>query len=327
MYLTSMDSRSPVRTASVDSAIAIALGLLCVAATGCRTQAKPTAPRQVIGVASAYPRLADVYSKLMPDISFEKVAGYGSLSYVQAVQNGSADVATSRADGAYMAFVGQLKEHPGVFDRLRGIAVLEAQPIRVLVRPNATISSIAGFRGLRVALGAPRSETALVAELILYAYGMSQADVQAKFMPPEEAVQQLLRGDLDGMFFLAPFPTSSIDILATRGGAQFLYVDGSAAEKLRSEYPFFTNVLIAQGTYPENDKPTHTLGVDGLLLCRADLDENLVHGLTKAYFEALPDQISNQDFPRQFAPDRAPATPIPLHPGAARYYRERELSR
>jgi uncharacterized protein len=327
MHVTSTDSRSPMRTASVDSAVVIALGLLCVLTTGCRTQAKPTAPRLVIRVATAYSRLVDVYSKLMPDISFERVAGYGALSYVQAVQDGTADVATSRADGAYMAFVGQLKEHPGVFDRLRGIAVLEAQPIRVLVRPNAAISSIAGFRGLRVALGAPSSETALVAELILNAYGMSQTDVHAKFLTPENAVQQLLRGDLDGMFFLAPFPTSLVDVVAIRGGARLLYVDGSAAEKLRSEYPFFTSVLIAQGTYPQNDKPAHTLGVDGLLLCSADLDENLVYGLTRAYLEALPDQISSQDFPRQFAPDRAPATPIPLHPGAARYYREHELSR
>jgi TRAP-type uncharacterized transport system substrate-binding protein len=66
----------------------------------------------------------------------------------------------------------------------------------------------------------------------------------------------------------------------------------------------------------------HTVGVDLLLVCRADLDKNLVYEVTRAYFEDTPENIR-----RQTDPQRAPAVVIPLHPGAARYYREREVSR
>jgi len=69
----------------------------------------------------------------------------------------------------------------------------------------------------------------------------------------------------------------------------------------------------------------HTIGVDSLLICRKDLDESIVYDLTKHFFEALPALSSSLDALRFMDLDESPATPIPLHDGAARYYREREL--
>ena len=58
------------------------------------------------------------------------------------------------------------------------------------------------------------------------------------------------------------------------------------------------------------------------VVCRADLDNDLVYELTRAYFEQDLENVRNDTDPQ-----RAPAVVIPLHPGAARYYREREMSR
>jgi len=71
----------------------------------------------------------------------------------------------------------------------------------------------------------------------------------------------------------------------------------------------------------------HTLSIDVLLLGRAGLDDALVHRLTSILFQVLPQLGAELTFLRSMDPDRAPATPIPLHPGAARFYREKELSR
>ena len=71
----------------------------------------------------------------------------------------------------------------------------------------------------------------------------------------------------------------------------------------------------------------HTIGVDNLLLCRSDLQDELVYELTKRFFDALPRLASEQPSLRLMDFAQAPATPIPLHDGAARYYRERELFR
>ena len=81
-------------------------------------------------------------------------------------------------------------------------------------------------------------------------------------------------------------------------------------------------MLIPRGTYPGQHVPVHTIAVDLLLVCRADLDNKLVYELTRAYFEQSPENVRYETDPQ-----RAPAVVIPLHPGAARYYREREVSR
>jgi TRAP-type uncharacterized transport system substrate-binding protein len=67
--------------------------------------------------------------------------------------------------------------------------------------------------------------------------------------------------------------------------------------------------------------------VDVLLLTRIDLDDDVVRRLTSVLFDVLPQISSTHDFLRLMDIRRAPATPIPLHAGAALYYREQELSR
>ena len=71
----------------------------------------------------------------------------------------------------------------------------------------------------------------------------------------------------------------------------------------------------------------HTLGVHNVLVGHRDLDEDLVYKLTRRFFEVLPSLVAQQDSLRLVDLQQAPATPIPLHVGAARYYRERELAR
>ena len=101
-----------------------------------------------------------------------------------------------------------------------------------------------------------------------------------------------------------------------------LDIDGPEIDRLRLYYPLLGRTLIPQGTYPGQHGSVHTIGVDLLLVCRSDLDSKLVYELTRAYFEQSPENVRYETDPQ-----RAPAVVIPLHPGAARYYREREVSR
>jgi len=70
-----------------------------------------------------------------------------------------------------------------------------------------------------------------------------------------------------------------------------------------------------------------TLSIDIVLFTRRDLDDDLVRRLTAGLFEMLPQLTSELDFLHGIDPERAPATPVPLHRGATLYYRERELRR
>ena len=129
------------------------------------------------------------------------------------------------------------------------------------------------------------------------------------------------------MFDTAIYPAASVTRGHSRPAPACMPLAGPPIERLRHEYPFLRVTVIPRDTYPGGATTIRTIGVDSLLVCRRDLDEALVYDLTRRFFEALPSLSSSQGALRFMDLDQAPATPIPLHDGAARFYRERELLR
>jgi hypothetical protein len=270
--------------------------------------------------------LARAYGRLLPDVTVEVHASSGAVANVEAIQRGDADLGFAFADVTYLAFVGRLNGASGSYDRLRGVAVLQLTPVHLVVRQDLGLKELRDLRGRRVGVGPPGSGTALTAELILGAFGISPSDIHVEMLQFNEAARRLVGGTLDAMFDDAIYPAESVR-MAARTGARLLPLTGRPLERLRHDYPFFRAAVIPRDAYPGVTEAVHTIGVDSLLVCRRDLDEALVHDLTTRFFEALPSLPSSQDALRFMDLDQAPATPIPLHEGAARYYRERELLR
>jgi TRAP transporter TAXI family solute receptor len=263
---------------------------------------------------------------VLPSITVEVQESPGSVRNLHALHGGTADIGFAFADVAYMAYVGRLAEDPTPFDRLRGIAVLQVTPLHVLVRSGLTVTSIRDLRGHRVGMGPPGSGTALTSELLMRAFGIQSHEIRAETLSSNEAAVRLAAGTLDAAFVNADYPSASVE-MATGAGARLLAVDGPDVARLRSDYPFLRFTFIPGATYPSQGFAIPTIGFDSLLICRADLDEELVYRLTKAFFELLPLLSTERVSLQHMDANRAPATPVPLHRGAARYYRERELTR
>jgi len=270
--------------------------------------------------------LEDAYRQFVPSLAVHHSPSTGAVTNVELIQRGEADLALVFADVAYLAFVGRLHGSEKPFDRLRGIAVLQLTPVHLVARSNARIAGVADLRGKRVAVGPPGSGTAITAELVLRTFGIHLTDVHTEALPFDEAARRLVGGSLDVMFDTAMYPTDAVRTTAT-AGARLMPLSGPPIERLRHEYPFFRPAVIPASAYPGMRGAVRTIGVDGLLVCRRDLDEALVYDLTRRFFDALPTLASSRDALRLMDLDQAPATPIPLHEGAARYYREREIFR
>ncbi len=268
--------------------------------------------------------LAQAYAKSLTSIIVEPHTTAGAIANVEAVQRGDADVAFTFADVAYVAYVGGLSSASQPYNRLRGIAVLQLTPLHFVARDGSGITTISDLRNRRVSMGPPGTATSLIVRLLLESFGVPLSTVQVEPLPFNEAARRLVEGTLDAMFDDAIYPAESVRI-ATQGGGRLLPLAGPAIERLRHEYPFFRIAAIPPRSYPGVTQVIHTIGVDSLLICRRDLDESVVYDLTKHFFEALPALSSSLDALRFMDLDESPATPIPLHDGAARYYREREL--
>jgi TRAP transporter TAXI family solute receptor len=268
--------------------------------------------------------LAEAFERTSLDVSVRARPSGGSLANVEALQRGEADMGLAFADVAYQAFTGRLDTMLNRFDRLRAIAVLQLTPVQLVARADTSIRSVADLRGRRVAVGPPESGTALTARLILQAFDVRPSDVHVETIPFSDAGVMLARGTLDAMFDIAIQRTESGE-QALRAGARLIPITGVRVDRLRRDYPFLRLTVVPRGRYP-GVPAVPTIGVDNLLLCRRDLDEALVHEITRRLFEVLPSLSLSRglDFVDL---DQAPATPIPLHEGAARHYRQQELLR
>jgi TRAP transporter TAXI family solute receptor len=142
-----------------------------------------------------------------------------------------------------------------------------------------------------------------------------------------EAAAGLKDGTIDAVFFPGYVYPDELTYSAVKAGAYLIPIAGPAVDRLRREHPFVRLVLIPREIYPGQDRILPTVGVDMVVLCRRDLDPAIVYDLTAQLFSAFPHLSGVEATLRFLNPDEAPATPIPLHPGAARYFRERELSR
>jgi TRAP transporter TAXI family solute receptor len=297
---------------------------------GCSPQAATLPPartviRLVADTTTSQP-LALAYARSLPDLTIQLTEGVvGSGSTVAALQRGEADLGFVLADVAYFANLA-LAEHPDPSLRtLRGIAALQTAPIHLLVRRDLPIDEIGSLRGLNVRTNAAFASQSLLAQLVFRAYGLDIDDLRSDPLIRDFLVRG---GNLDGdaAFVTAYYPAQSVR-MATSLGAKLIPIAGPIAEHLRHEYPFVRDVSIPAHTYPGQADPVMTIGVNRLLVCRADLDERIVHDLTQQLINALPSVFASRRVsPRLMDLDEVSATPIPLHKGAAQYYRERELT-
>jgi uncharacterized protein len=299
----------------------------------CRGQDRPVEIRRVRlaagtpggGFQSFGDALAQAYKTQFPSISIELIGSAGVIKNLEALQFGQADIGFAFADSAYMAFAGLGPSHEQ-FDKLRGIAVLQLNPVHLIARAGSGIQGVADLRGKRVGIGPPETGTSQISSLLMSAYNIDTATAMLDSSRPAEATARLESGRMDALFLVGSDPVEPVTQVL-RSGATLIPLRGSTIEEFRHQHPFFRRTVITAGTYPNQTSAIETIGVDNIIVCSSQLDEPTVYAFTKALFEILPNLRTQQQSLRSVDLERTAATPIPLHNGAARYYRERQIAR
>jgi len=318
----------------VPSILAVVPLLVSVLSCGGRVQTAGTGQPVTIRLSTGFPTgnfrpfseaLVKGYAGLLPDVRIQQVDTRGSLGNIEALQDGTVDMGLAQAGIAYMAYNGRLRESGRAMRGLRGIAILNSSAVHLMVGPGSAIRSMDELRGRRVGVGPDNSGAAVISQAVLHGY-FSQGDVREVDASVPRTNEMLLDNALDAAFTISSVPNDDAKHLMEHG-ARLLPLRGPGIDRLRTMYPFFRSQIIPAGSYRGQDAPVPTLSVDVVLLARAGLDDALVRRLTETLFRMLPQLAAELPFLNGMDPERAPATPVPLHPGAALYYRERELRR
>jgi TRAP transporter TAXI family solute receptor len=267
----------------------------------------------------------------------------GSVANVRAVSARhfeSALVQSTTLDQAFHGTGAFRGEKP--FGNLRAIASVYHEAVHLVASRGANIHSVADLAKHRISIGAKGSGTAEVALDILRAYGLNPSRLDIVREDPARAEEMLLTNQIDAFFLVASAPSDEVASLASRGNIDIVPIDGEPAAKLIAAHRQFRALHIPEGAYRFNPA-IDTLALSAVWICNSNADADLVYEMTRALFDPgnrdfLP--ISQEMPPLPPKHDAAAETanrlllmksavedlPIPLHPGALRFYREEGMA-
>ncbi|ROT99470.1 TAXI family TRAP transporter solute-binding subunit [Histidinibacterium lentulum] len=265
----------------------------------------------------------------VPGLIATALSANGSVANVNAIAGGTLESGFAQSDVATWAQTGTgIWEDRDPVEQLRAIASLYPETIHLVASADAGISSPADLAGKTVSLDEPGSGTLVDARIILGAYGLSEDDINAEYLKPDQAGERMRDGAMDAFFFVGGFPAGAIAELASQDDITIVPIMGDEAQGILDEYTFFAENVVPAGTYEGVDEDVTTLSVGAQWVTSADQPEQLIYDITAALWNDNTRSLldaGHQKGAEITAETALDGIGIPLHPGAERFYREAGL--
>ena len=253
----------------------------------------------------------------------------GSVANINAIAGGTLESGFSQSDVATWAYTGTgIWEGKPPVEKLRAIANLYPESIHLVSSAESGINSVADLKGKTVSLDEPGSGTLVDARIILEGYGLSEEDISAEYLKPDQAADRMRDGAMDAFFFVGGYPAGAIAELASQHAVKLVPISCEEAPKICETYGFFASDKIPAGTYEGNADDTMTLSVGAQWVTSADQPEDLIYEVTKALWNDNTRKLLDSGHAKGKAITKETAlngVGIPLHPGAERFYKEAGL--
>ncbi|SOB76218.1 hypothetical protein SAMN04488490_1896 [Marinobacter sp. LV10R510-11A] len=253
----------------------------------------------------------------------------GSVYNLNAIRQNELDLAVAQSDWQYHAYNGtsQFKED-GPNKDLRAVFSLHPEPFTVVASKGSGIKNFDDLAGKRVSVGNPGSGQRATAEVLMDEMGwtLDKFSLAAELKAAEQS-QALCDGNIDAFFYTVGHPSGSIKEATTSCDSVLVNVNNKAAKKLIEDNPYYRKAVIPGGMYRGSDNDVTTFGVAATFVSSTNVPNEVVYEVVKAVFE-------NFDSFKRLHPAFAnlkkeemvsDALSAPLHPGAAKYYKEAGL--
>jgi TRAP transporter TAXI family solute receptor len=253
----------------------------------------------------------------------------GSVANVNLLKSGEIEFGVAQSDVQFNATKGQGQfQKDGAYGDLRAVFALHPEPFTVVARKEANITKFEDFKGKRFNVGNPGSGTLASMNELLAAMNWTMKDFAlASELRPDEHGPALCDGKIDGFFYAVGHPSANIQDPTTICGAKLVSLTGPAVDKLVKEKPFYAMATIPGGMYPNNPNPTTTYGVQATVVSSAKVPDEVVYVVVKTVFENLDEFKKLHPALANLKPEDMVKNGLsaPLHPGAAKYYKEKGL--
>ena len=267
--------------------------------------------------------LAEIINNHIDGYSATAEVTGASVENMGLIATGDADLAIGLADTVAQAYSGTGRFEGQQLPMIRGLASLYANMVHIVALEDAGITSLEDLRGKRVSIGAPGSGTEVNTNAILEANGISYDDIDEQRLNFNETADALANGDIDAGFWSVGAPTSSILNLATTQDIVIIALSEAELAAAMDADSTFAMTTLAGGSYTGVDEDITVLGIPNVLTVSSEMSDDVAYAITKAMYENIDELQAVHPAARETTVEFAlSATPVPLHPGAIRYFEE-----
>jgi TRAP transporter TAXI family solute receptor len=269
--------------------------------------------------------IGKIYSDKIPGVKTQVQATKASVENLILLQQGRGEIAFTLGDSLKAAWEGDAEAgFKTKLDKLRTIGAIYPNYIQIVATADSGIKTLADLKGKSLSVGAPKSGTELNSRAILAAAGLSYRDIgKIEYLPFAESVDLMKNRQLNATLQSAGLGVASLKDLSTSTDITVVAVPKEVVDKIG---PPFVPVIIPANTYAGQDKDVPTAAVINYLVTSSAVSDDLAYQMTKLIFESLPELANSHVAGRDIKLESAVmGSPVPLHPGAIRYYKEKGL--
>jgi len=261
--------------------------------------------------------------KALPNVKTSVQATKASLENLNLLQNGRGEIAFTLGDSLSDAWKGNEEAgFKGPLNKLRGIAAIYPNYIQIVARADSGIKTLADLKGKRISVGAPRSGTELNARTIFQAAGITYKDfAKVEYLPFGESVELMKNRQLDVTLQSAGLGVASLRDLATSVDIVVVPIPADVVRKT-NDAAYIPSVIPAN-TYKGQTADVASAAVQNYLVTHEGVSNDTVYAMTKALWTGLDNLVAAHSAAKSIDQKRAlEGMPLPLHPGAEKYYKE-----
>lgn len=268
--------------------------------------------------------ITNVWDTQIDFVSASSQSSNGGIDNLNQIADGESQVSIAISSNCYQSFNGTDSFEGYANKDLRVIAGLYFNPNQVVATKKSGITQVADVKGKHFAVAAAGSSVEGECKNHFTAAGINYpSDIRPEYIAFGDAADMLQNGTIDGAWIMSGAPAAAVS-QACSAGCQLVNIGDEVIEKLQKEYPWYAKFTIPAGTYPNQDADVQTSAIKMVMFTSTNLDEETVYQLTKTLWENIDELGQAQKNLKGLTPEAAVVdiAGLPLHDGAAKYYKE-----
>jgi uncharacterized protein len=273
--------------------------------------------------------IANVLSKHLPGVQATAEVTGGSVDNLKLIGSGQSEIGFSMADAALDALKGEDKFKGGKVP-LQTLMVLYPNRMHVVTVDGTGIDKMSDLKGKRVSTGSPGGATEVMAFRVIEAAGLDRdKDMKRERLGVAESVNAIKDRKIDAFFWVGGIPTAAVTDLAASPGIKMKLLDhGDLVDKMNAKYgKLYSAGTIAPGAYPNTDKPNQIVDVWNILVTGDRMTDDAAYAIVKTLVEKKAELVAVHKEAESFSLENQvqERSPIPFHPGALKYFKEKGI--